>query len=351
MRRVFRTPRFWLGIGLSLALMAVALRGVSRDDLVRELAGADYRWLVPAGFMVVLGQIGRALRWQILFGRSERPPFGKAFAILSVGYLISVLLPLRLGDGVRAWLVETRTRADGAAALATVMVERAVDLLTIVFLLGLWVPAPGVAFAHRFLGVGDWLDEPALRWIVAGSAAGLYVALATVGGLASPVVRLAETALTRLGVGAERTARLASGMGRFLAAFAALRDPRTALATLATSIVIWWVGAASYWLVFQAFRIDLDMAGAVFAMCVGAVFAAILPPSPGYVGSFHTAIREALLFYPGQNLTPVSPALAASYAIVLHGLTLLLLIVVGAAAVAYLGVSTTDLTAPDRPEE
>jgi uncharacterized protein (TIRG00374 family) len=322
--------------------MAVALRGVDRTELARELTGAAYAWLLPAALFVVLGQIGRAFRWRLLFGSHARPSGSAAFAILSVGYLASIVLPLRLGDGLRAWLVETHSEGDGAAALATVIVERAVDLLTVFLLLGLWVPGPGVAFVHAHVDIGSWFTEAVFRAGIILAALSMYAGLALVGGLSDVVQRIVRRALEAARFEAGRIERLAQGTARFVAAFAVLRDPSLALGVLAVSIVVWWIGAASYWLVFQAFHIQLGMAAAVFAMSAAAVFAALLPPSPGYVGSFHTAIREALVLYtaqPGASAPQaLSAATAAGYAIVLHAVTLVTLIALGAASIVFLGL-------------
>jgi uncharacterized protein (TIRG00374 family) len=327
----------WLGVALAVGLMAFALRGVSPESLWLELSGADYRWLAPAAGLIVVGQVGRALRWRALFGAQPRPGPRRAFAILSIGYLVSNVLPLRAGDAVRAWLVDTRTDADGATALATVVVERAVDLVTILLLLGLWVPGEGVVFAQRY-SPSSWLTADTLRWLVVGGAAGMYAGLTIVGRIAAPAGAAVRGLLRRTGLADASRERVAAGVVRFLAAFGVLREGRVALEVFAWSIGVWWIGAAGYWLVFRAFHLELPLAAAVFAMCASAVLAALLPPSPGYVGSFHASVRESLALYAG-----VPPEVGAGYAIVLHGVTLAVLIVLGGASLMILGVT------PERP--
>jgi hypothetical protein len=258
-----------------------------------------------------------------------------AFAILNVGYLVSNVLPLRAGDAVRAWLVDARTRGDGATALATIVVERAVDLVTVLLLLGLWVPAYGAAFAQRHAPGAAWLSADALRWLVVGGALGLYALLTAVARFAGPASVAVGWLLRRIGAPDDATDRAAAGAGRFLLAFGVLGGRRVALETMAWSLIVWWIGAAGYWLVFQAFHLDLPLGAAVFAMCASAVLAAILPPTPGYAGTFHLSVRESLALYAG-----VPEAIGLGYAIVLHGVTLAVLVVLGAASVAAVGVTS-----------
>jgi hypothetical protein len=339
LREALRTPRFWIGVAISVALMAVALRGVNLRDVARELQGVDYVWLLPAAATVVIGQLGRAYRWRLLFGSGPRPSGRMSFGILSVGYLVSNVLPLRLGDGVRAWLIETRTPADGAAALATVVVERVVDLLVILLFLGLWVPGPGVAFAQRYAGAPAALTVTTLRWAVVGLAASAYVGLAVVSTVGGPAARILQATLSVAGVAVATSARVGAGVGRFLSAFRVLRNPSVGIGVLAATAGLWWIGAVGYWFVFRAFHLDLPLAWAVFAMCAAAIFAAVLPPAPGYAGTFHLAVKTALVLLadlsPGRDM---SSSLALSYAVVLHALTLAILILLGVAATLYLGV-------------
>src|SRR5512137_2489096 len=103
---LLRQPRTWLGVAVSAVALYFAVRGVAWRDLWLQLAEADYWWLLPTVAVIIAGQVARSARWQVLFGDGPRPTLRDAFAILSIGYMVSALFPLRLGDWVRAWLIE-----------------------------------------------------------------------------------------------------------------------------------------------------------------------------------------------------------------------------------------------------
>ncbi len=337
-----RRPRLWIGTGVSLLALYFALRGVSWPELAAELRHASYGWLLPAALVVVVGQLARAARWQVLFGRGPRPRFRAAFAILSIGYFVSYILPFRLGDPVRAWLVETRTPAGGAEGLATIFVERAVDFLTIAALLAVWVPVPASRLLRDEFGAGHWVQPDSLRLVALGLVVAVYAGCVLMSFAAGRSGRFVTWALGVSGLplgAAGRAGELVSG---FAAGLAPLRRARTALLTVAWSMVVWLIGGVGYWLVFKAFDLDLPFAAAIFAMGATALFA-ILPSSPGYVGVFHYGVRVGLATYASGSAYDVPDATAVSYAIVLHGVTTLTLIVLGVVGLWMLGLSGAEL--------
>lgn len=337
MRNLLKNRRAWLGLAVSAVAIAVAVRGVRWPDLAAALAGAHYVWLVPALGMVVLGQLARTRRWQSLFAADGRPGFRIAFDILNVGYMVSAVFPLRLGDPVRAWLIDTRTEVRGSSALATVMVERAIDLLMVMALLALIVPEPAARLLGGSLGPGPWSAASQLGLITFVMIMGVYVGLWIVSTLGRRAGRLTGDALRRLGFAsalAERAGGLVTG---FADGFAPLRSPRTALLAIGWTLVVWMIGGLETWWMFRAFEIDLPFAAAVFMLGTTAL-AAILPSSPGYFGVFHSAVVVALGAY------GVPQATALGYALVLHAATMVVLVGMGIWSLWRLGISRQDLS-------
>jgi uncharacterized membrane protein YbhN (UPF0104 family) len=333
-----RNPRIWLGVAVSVAALYLALKGVSWRDLRAHLLGADYIWLLPALGVVVLGQAARAIRWRVLFGNGPKPGFEQALAILSVGYLVSAVFQLRLGDPVRAWLVQTRAQGGGYEAFATVMVERVIDLLTLITLLAVAVPRPAARLLGDQLGPGPWSDPGRLSLLALGVVAAAYAGIVAFSFAGARVGRLFPRPLRRLGLSAVAADAVGGAVARFAAGFAPLRRPRIAMTAMGWSLIVWCLGALSYWLIMAAFRLHLPFTAALFAMCGTGLFA-ILPSSPGYAGVFHLGIRIAL----GIVAPQVPVAAVEAYAIVLHGVTILLLIVLGLIGMARLGLTRDEL--------
>jgi uncharacterized protein (TIRG00374 family) len=337
MRDSLRRRRTWIGIAVSLIALWYAASGVDWRSFVAILQDGDYIWLLPAALAVVLGQFLRAARWRQLFATASRPGFRDTFAVLCVGYLVSTVFPLRLGDPFRAWAIERQSDASLVEALATIAVERARDLLTIFLLLAVLASEPEARLLHSRFGAGPWAQPDTLRWLTAGLVLLAYLALVVSAALGRRLGEMTAGLLQGIGIAQAPSERLAGIVASFAEALRPLRKPGRALAALGWSVLVWSVGALSYWLVLFTFDIRLPFAAAVFVMgCVA--FAAILPSTPGYAGVFHAAVVFGLVL-----VADVSKDQAFSYAIIEHGLTMGVLVLMGPIGLRMLGLGRREL--------
>jgi len=336
-RSALRQPRFWLGMAVSVVALLYAVRGVSWPELATALRQADYRWLAPGLVVVVAGQVARTVRWRALFGDGPRPRLVPAFEILCVGYMVSAVFPLRLGDPLRAWLIQTRTRADGATALATIMAERAIDFLMIAVLVALLVPAHASLMLTERLGPGPWSEPANLAVIAMGLAALVYAGMLVAAAAGPRLARAVASGLESGGAPPGLARRVGAATARFAGGFGPLRRGRTLGLVTAWTLAVWLLGAASNWVFLRAFVPDGTFGAALLVLGVTGLFA-VLPSSPGYAGVFHSAVVIAL-----AALGDVPRPTALAYAIVLHGVTILALIALGIGAVWTLGLRGSDL--------
>ncbi len=147
--------RRWLvGLAVSSAAMALAFWGIQPGRLRATLAEANYVYLIPAAIILILGLLAKARSWQVLLGREIR--FGHAFDALNEGFLLNSVLPLRLGELARAYLVAQRGRLSTATALASVLLERLIDL---------GITTAGLLVALPYVTGPDWAEN--LAWLAA----------------------------------------------------------------------------------------------------------------------------------------------------------------------------------------
>ena len=139
---MIRNWKFWLGIAISAVALYLTLRGIHFDEFAATLARAQIAWLIPAmlALLVTLGL--RTWRWSSLM---EGTPFWITFHALNIGYMLNCILPFRLGEIGRAYVIGERTPVRMARALSTVVVERILDLAAVVVLFAafaLFLPMP-----------------------------------------------------------------------------------------------------------------------------------------------------------------------------------------------------------------
>jgi uncharacterized protein (TIRG00374 family) len=121
-----------------LVLLAYRTRGATfRWNLfLVTLEQVDWRWLTASICLILLSNVGRALRWQVMLR-----PFGTPIGVwrltsdTAIGLTAGVLLG-RVGEVVRPYLIAVQTGLPFSSQAAAWMLERMLDLLAVLLLCG-----------------------------------------------------------------------------------------------------------------------------------------------------------------------------------------------------------------------
>src|SRR5690606_30698054 len=70
---------------------------------------ANYWYVLPCMLLLFLGLVTRAFRWRVLL--NGELPFNRTFSIMNVAYLVNGVLPLRIGEVARVYLVSRSKKA------------------------------------------------------------------------------------------------------------------------------------------------------------------------------------------------------------------------------------------------
>jgi uncharacterized protein (TIRG00374 family) len=270
----------WAGLVVSGAALVLALLGIDLPQIAETLSQAEYVFLIPAAAATVAGLATRAIRWRVLLG--PQVSFSRSFWITNIGYLVSNVLPFRLGDPARAVIVGRSQEISTAAALSTVVVERVLDMLTVMALLAGLIPFVSATGSATSAGLVAGIAA------LVASAVLLLLAFRPDWGRWMAQQILART--SRLGLNSARWMEVLEGL---LDGLAPLRSKRRGIALLAWSVVTWAGIVAFYWFMMRAFLPRPPALAAPFLVCIAALGMAV-PASPGAVGVFQAAIRYGL---------------------------------------------------------
>lgn len=322
-----------LGPLISAGAIVIVLQTVDIGQTAEALADTNLAVLAPCLALIAAGIALRAMRWQRLLvpAANRALPVRRIAPVVLIGYLANAVLPARLGEPIRAYLLARREGLNAFEVFGTALLERILDvavLAVMAFLASLAVGAP--AWVVQLTGI---------------AAAGAFVVIGalTLGGL-GPVLRFlhrladhgrfaaARMILTRLD-------QVAQGFGG--------RSQRLPVAQAAgLTVVIWLVDATVCWLAARSLGSDMSLAAALLVIGVGALGTSI-PSAPGAIGTFELAASAA------ARAVGLAPPAALSLAIVVHATTLLPVALAGAAAMLAMGLgSLSDLAraATESPE-
>jgi uncharacterized protein (TIRG00374 family) len=299
----------WLGLGIAAAFAYFALRDVRFADVWHGLRASNYWWLIPAFAMLAVALVAKALRWRYLFARETRPDTGSVLSAMLIGYFFNSVLPARAGEAARVLALKRLAGTSPAEAGATVVLERAFDILLLLVLLFLAIP---------WLPRVTWLNAAVALAVAIAVGLALGIAVLAVWGLRP--VHFALKPLHRLPfVSRERVEKIAADLGRGLAA---VRQPKLLFAAIAWTTLSWLALTASTWFVMRGFHLGLSVVAALLVV-VATNLVQIIPSSPAAVGVFEAATLVALRPY------DVSDSRALSFALVAHALNFLPYVVVG----------------------
>ena len=298
-------------LALAVLLLALFLRNVDLRGVVLAIARAKPEWLLLSLLSMFVNLALRAWRWQYLLEPLGKTSFTNAFRATAVGFAASSVLPARAGEVIRPYFLARHERMSATGAFATIILERLLDMLTVLALL-----AACVFLFGRELEAANDVAFAAVKWAGATALVGSLVALALLFVLAGNPARLGE-ALFRLAQVlpsklAELLARVAE---KFATGLGAIRRPGRLFVALVLSLPLWLSIAFGIWTAAVAFRLDVSFTGSFLLVALLVIGVAL--PTPGAVGGFHEMFRLGVtLFFGAPNDAAVGAA------IVLHALSI-----------------------------
>lgn len=305
-----RRWRFWLGILISLVCLVLVLWRIDYREVLVALRQANYAWLIPASLPFAGTIASKVLRWQLLFpGDHSRIRRGKLLSALMISYALNTLLPARLGELARAYVIGESENLSKSLAFSTIVVEKVLDVLTLLLFLVLLLP---------FVALPSWIQQSAM--VVAPVFLGLFVLILALAYQRKRTLALAHSIVGRVPwLSAER---LLATLDSALSGFDVLISVRTNLKLWGWSLAVWATSGLFMLLVMVAFHIDAPPAAAFLLLCVTSLGMTV-PSSPGYIGVYHWLVVSTL------HIFGVDRELALSFAFALHALTFLPLTLIG----------------------
>ena len=317
------------GIIISLVALALVLYFVDLKKVLAALQQADYRYLPLVLVVYLLSLFARAAAWRTLL--QEQVDYVRTFFLVNTGYFLNSILPFRLGEVGRAFLVSQNSPVSFWEAASTILIERAFDMMLSVSLMLATLP---FVVALTF-GRAPTSPEAASWALPAALSVGSVVLLALL--FLHLLARNRLRALSWLEKLAEHRPWLGRLMkGRLEAIFtglAALTDIRRFLITLGWMLLSWFLWVSEYYLLILAI-IDKDapFLWAAFAMAAAAMGVAI-PSSPGGIGVVEASVVGALA------VLGVDPSPALAFALSMHFIYLVATAILGIIGLAREGES------------
>ena len=312
---------------LAIALFGWFLRGVNLAEVAHQIQRARLDLLAVSFVFLAITFLARTVRWLYLLEPIGRAHFRTAFRSTVIGFAAIGLLPARVGDVLRPYLLARKEGFNAASTFATIVMERVLDMVTVLVLLALYV----LVLGGRESLPPRLLAPVQVSAAIAAATAATLLALAWT--LATHPERVGRFVLRSERILPAAVAHALAGLARtFSQGFAVAREARALTFAMIWSFPVWLGIAAQAWLAARAFGIDIPMAGAFLLQAMLVIGVAM--PTPGGIGGYHAMFRLGVTSFFGA-----SDDAAVGAAIVAHAVAFLPVAILGIIFMAQDGLS------------
>lgn len=306
----------WLKLAGSLGITAVSLWWTFRDthweEMWTSLRSANWLVLVPYAVILAVVHLARTLRWGNLLAPQERVPFKKLNEAAAIGFMMLVILPFRLGEFARPFLIAQRSSIRRSVAMTSVVFERIVDGVLVALLLRVlmfFIPGEGEGLERIRIGANVMFG------VFFSGLVFLLVARwqhdAVIGAMRKSLGAIAPR-LT------EKAVHVVDG---FVGALKQLPGRKDTVAFFALTILYWGVNGVGTALLANAFdcsggtavncqSLHISTFEAFVVLCV-IVAGMMIPAAPGSAGTYQVSVLLALsVFVPSAVVSSSGVAFA-----------------------------------------
>jgi uncharacterized protein (TIRG00374 family) len=314
---------------LSLTILLVLGMRLDWSVLLTELGKLHWAYIPLLIFITLAIFWVRALRWRHLLPEGAGVSRVSLFEATLVGATATFILPLRVGEVVRPWVLSRWQAVKFSAGFASIVVERAFDALTLLMLLG-------VTIAH-LESVPPIVSAGAKVVMVLAVAVLMMMVTAYLG--ANQLVRLGERMIMAI-LGkkwpalAEKLVGMVEGFLKGLRGVSSLKDLAW---SIFWSVILWGLLVGLYQVGLLGFGVEASIWVGVTA-CVMIALAVAAPGAPGFVGTFQLGCVVALAIF------GYSEEFGVAYSIILHAIQAVTVVICGFVILHRRGLHLSDLS-------
>jgi len=303
-------PQF-LGYALSAGCLVWVLHSYRIADLLPQLRQLEWRWVALGVGLDLSVYVCHAWRWVLLYRPVDRLPFWRTVQAIYVGLFANEVLPLRVGELIRCYLVAHWNDQLLSVVFASAAIERLID--------GAWMIISFILAAQHLKGIPGWLTDT-VRF---------FEALVIAGSLLLAYVMIHKSHAHAM----VRESPWAAVLRHVVEGLHTMGNWRTLARVMPVSFLYLVLQVFSYWALMKSFQLDLSAWDAAAVLAIVRLGTAV-PNAPANIGLIQAACVIAL-----NDVFGVERNDATTFSFVLFLALTLPLLLGGAIATALTGLN------------
>lgn len=293
-----------LGVAVTVIVLGIVIANLKFEEVFKAFSQANYLFLLPAVAITFIAYLLRAWRWQVILRPTKEVSFSSSYSVMMIGFMANNLLPARIGEFVRAYTMGSQEKISKSLSLATIVLERVCDGLTLVALMGFSLVVFPVPKADGWMQFIEIFSTAVF--------AGALIFLIFLIWREKAALKLISFLMKPLPNGLEHKAH--GLLASFVLGLHALRNGSMVVKLVFSSLFIWLLEGCSYYLMLWAFNLQdkmstYELIGAGLLLLVFVNLGTMIPSAPGFFGVYQLAATIALGAYNISNATAFSLAL------------------------------------------
>jgi glycosyltransferase 2 family protein len=268
-----------LGFVISVVLLYFSLRGISFKEIGRTLDCADWRLVFVPLVFIAISIAGCSFRWSRVCGGNVR--FRDTITALIIGLFVNNVLPARIGEIARGYVLSKRTGLSLTYSLSTVVADRLFDLIGLLAITFAFFPKQALPPA-----VSRAIMALVLLLIVCVIGVAVMSHRRFAGFVADRLQKIKKPFLSKI---AQRLLEIQENLKR-------ISSPLNLIGLTAISLVNWLSMSTALYFVALSVGVTLDFRYVPF-VCALLNMGLTIPSSPGYIGIYQFLLTNLLLMF------------------------------------------------------
>ena len=299
-KRIFVTAAF----GIILLFIISSLIGLK--DVVSTIASASIIFLLYSSILYLFSWPVRGFRYKEILqriGYPEKVSFLTGTIFLS--QTANVILPVRLGDIIRAFILKRKKDIPLTSGLSSLAVERIFDVFAITT-----IGIASYTFILRDFEPGSWISNILILSVALIGAIFIVILffLKNEEGGSHTVQKI----LYKINIQRNYLNKIAQSLQRFFYELSiASKSPKTFILIFFSSLLIWFIDILTCLVVLKAFDVMPNFFVVFLAVAIGNL-TKMFPITPGAIGTYEGALCGIF------SLAGISPAIGFAAAVIDH---------------------------------
>jgi len=286
--------RIFFGIVISVVFLFFVVKNLNIKNILGIISNGQYLWILPPLITYTAAFFFRSIRWMFLLLPVKKIHWKQLFSSLLMGFAANCIFPMRFGEFARAYIVGKKHNVSKSSALATIVLERIMDGVSILILLVIAVP---------FLPVfPPWVKRTIFIAVI------LFISVLISFSILIIKKHFVDILKKVPFIRYELKEMLVHKIKKFITGFEVIKDIKNFLIVIFLSLCVWVCETVSIYFLVKIVGVNLSFFAIVFVLFV-TIIGVMIPAAPGSLGTFEAAFVVGMMFFKIPKETAFAAAL------------------------------------------